>query len=285
MAALVNLNGAIVPPDRAFVSVFDRGFLYGDSVYEVARTYRGELFELPAHLERLQSSARRIGLQLPLPAAALGHQMQHTLEMAEVAGEAYVRLIVTRGAGEISLDPAAAVDPSYVIIVKPLSVPPAEHYEKGCKVQIVGVRRNPVAALDPAAKTGNYLNSVLAVAEARKASAQEAILLDLQGSVTEGASSSVFLVKAGTLVTPSLDVGILAGVTRKVVLELARELAIPVEERRVAPEELERADEAFLASSIREVMPISSVGAHALVPNGPVTAKLQAAFRARTERR
>jgi len=283
MGALVNLNGAIVPPDRAFISVFDRGFLYGDSIYEVCRTYRGKLFELGAHLERLESSAERIGLTLPLPAAALGRQMQHTLEMAELPDEAYVRLIVTRGSGEIALDPGAAVDPAFVIIVKPLTPPARELVEKGCKVALVGVRRNPKQALDPAAKTGNYLNSVLAMGEARKANAQEAILLGLDGGVTEGASSNIFLAKGGVLITPSLEVGILAGVTRRIVLELARALKIPTQERRVDPAELENADEAFLASSIREVMPIAHVGDTQLPSPGPLTLKLQKAFRARTE--
>ncbi|MBS2030358.1 MAG: aminotransferase class IV [Deltaproteobacteria bacterium] len=284
MGALVNLNGALVPPDRAFISIFDRGFLYGDSIYEVCRTYRGKLFELQAHLDRLQASADRIGLELPMPIAGLGRQMAHTLEMAELPGEAYVRLIVTRGSGEISLDPNAAVDPAFVIIAKPLTPYPPELLEKGCKVAVVGVRRNPRQALDPAAKTGNYLNSVLAMGEAKKAGAHEAILLGIDGGVTEGASSNVFLVQRGTLVTPALEVGILAGVTRRIVLELARELKIPVQERRVEPAELENADEAFLASSIREVMPIARVDDKVLAAPGPLTTKLRNAFRALTEK-
>jgi len=284
MGALVNLNGALVPPDRAFISVFDRGFLYGDSIYEVVRTYRGKMFELEAHLERLEASADRIGLTLPMPADALGQQMAHTLAMAEMDGEAYVRIIVTRGSGEISLDPNAAVDPAFVIIAKPLTPYPAELLENGCKVAFAGVRRNPKQALDPAAKTGNYLNSVMAVGDARKVDAHEAILLGLDGGVTEGASSNVFLVKAGTLVTPALDVGILAGVTRRIVLELARGLKIPTQERRVEQAELENADEAFLASSIREVMPIACLGDKVLASPGPITTKLRNAFRARTEK-
>lgn len=283
MGTLVNINGALVPPDRAFVSVFDRGFLYGDSVYEVCRTYGGQLFELQAHLERLEASAARIGLELPMSSAALGRQMAYTLEVAELPGEAYVRLIVTRGSGEISLDPAAAVNPTYIVIAKPLESPPAELYAKGAHIELVSVRRNPRIALDPAAKTGNYLNSILAVAEGKKRGAHESVMLDLEGSVTEGATSNVFLVKNGTLITPALEVGILAGVTRKLVLELARELEIPVEERRVQPEELERADEAFLASTIREILPIGSVGEHSVPVGGPVTAKLREAFKKRTE--
>jgi branched-chain amino acid aminotransferase len=195
-----------------------------------------------------------------------------------------VRLIVTRGAGEISLDPAAAVDPTFVVLVKPLTPPAPELLRGGCKVQIVDVRRNPRAALDPAAKTGNYLNSVLAVAEARKAGAHEAILLALDGGVTEGASSSVFLVRGGKLVTPALEVGILPGITRRVVLELAAKLGLLCEERRVLPEELEHAEEAFLASTIRELLPISLVGEHPIPVPGGITAQLQGAFRARTER-
>jgi branched-chain amino acid aminotransferase len=283
MGTLVNINGAILPPDRAFISVFDRGFLYGDSIYEVCRTYRGALFELQAHLARLEASAARIGLQLPMPASELGAQMELTLSLAQLPDEAYVRLIVSRGAGEIALDPLAAVDPAYVIIAQPLKPPTAEAVALGVKVAIVAVQRNPREALDPAAKTGNYLNSVIAVAQARAEQAHEAILLDRQGNVTEGASSNIFLAQGQTLITPALEVGILPGITRRIVIDLARKAGLTVEERAVSRQELLSASEAFLASTIRELLPVRAVNETALPAPGPLTTRLRAMFRSYTE--
>ncbi|ACG73969.1 aminotransferase class IV [Anaeromyxobacter sp. K] len=295
MATLVNLDGALVAPADAKVSVLDRGFLYGDSVYEVVRTYGGRPFELDAHLARLARSAERTGLAPRWDGPRTAREIARTLEAAQSlgappapadaapwnAGEWYVRVVMTRGAGEIGLDPALAVDPQAVVIVAPLAAPPARAYAEGVPVAIASVRRASPAAVDPAAKTGAHLSHVLAVREARAVGAHEALLLDDAGMVTEGSSSNVFAVVGGRLRTPPLAAGILEGVTRGVVLRLARETGVPVEEAPLRVEALESADEAFLTSTMREILPVVRVGSRPVGTGRPgaVTERLHRAFR------
>jgi branched-chain amino acid aminotransferase len=180
MSTVVSIDGRLFPPGRPTISVFDRGFLYGDSIYEVLRTYSGRLFEVEAHLARLRGSAQLIGLTLPLPAEHLQTRMADAVRASRTT-ESYVRLIVTRGEGEIGLDPALAVDPHVIVIVRALHPPPREVYRDGVEVTVVDVRRNLRQAIDPAAKTGNYLNSVLALRQARERGGYEALMLDSQG--------------------------------------------------------------------------------------------------------
>ena len=293
MPAVVNLDGTLVPPTAARVSVFDRGFLYGDSVYEVIRTYGGRPFELQAHLARLRHSADRIGLEPKWDAARTAAEIARTLVASQGgdvpdpaaapwnAGERYVRVVMTRGAGEIGLDPALAVDPVALVIAQPLSGPPARAYVDGVMAAIVGVRRASPQAIDPSAKTGSHLPNVLALREARAAGAHEALLLDDRGFVTEGSSSNVFAVCGGRVLTPPLAAGILEGVTRGLVLRLARGLGLPAEEVPLRPEDLESAEEVFVTSTVREIVPVASLGAHRVGPGrpGPVTSRLHRAFR------
>jgi branched-chain amino acid aminotransferase len=294
MPTVVNLDGVLVTPEQARVSVFDRGFLYGDSVYEVIRTYGGRTFEEPAHLGRLRHSAERIGLSPKWDAARTSREIARTLEAARGgdrpdpeaapwnAGERYVRVVMTRGAGEIGLDPALAVDPVALVIAQPLHGPPARAYRDGVTAAIVGVRRAAPEAIDPSAKTGAHLPNVLAVKEARDAGAYEALLLDGRGFVTEGSSSNVFAVSGGVLRTPPLAAGILEGVTRGVVLRVARELGIAVAEAALRPEDLEGAEEVFITSTIREIVSVIRLGDRAVGSGrpGPVTRRLHAQFRA-----
>jgi branched-chain amino acid aminotransferase len=291
----VNLDGSLVAPQDAKISVLDRGFLYGDSVYEVIRTYGGAPFELDAHLARLASSASRIGLSPKWEAARTRVEIDRTLAASRAhgtdapnpqaapwnLGERYIRVVMTRGAGEIGLDPALAVDPVAVVIVQPLHGPPARAYVEGVKVAVVGVRRPSPLALDPAAKTGAHLSHVLAVKEAREAGADEALLLDEQGFVTEGSSSNVFAVEEGRLRTPPLGAGILEGVTRGIVLRLAREERLTVEETPLTPGDLARADELFITSTQREILPVTRLGERPVGAGrpGPVTFALHRAFR------
>lgn len=313
---VVNLDGVIVPPERAVVSVFDRGFLYGDSVYEVIRTYARRPFEEEAHLARLCHSAERIGLTVKWDTIRISREIGRTLEAsfhdsgagaADRAddsgsgeageagtndsgsgpagwnvGERYIRVVMTRGAGEIGLDPALARGPVALVIVLPLSGPPAAAYRDGVAAAIVGVRRAAPEAIDPSAKTGAHLPNVLAVREARAAGAHEALLLDGHGFVTEGSSSNVFAVAGGVLRTPPLAAGILEGVTRGVVLRLARGLGLRAEEVPLRPEDLEGADEVFITSTVREIVPVTRLGAHPVGAGGPgpVTLRLHRAFRA-----
>jgi branched-chain amino acid aminotransferase len=294
MPMVVNLDGVLVPPDQAKVSVFDRGFLYGDSVYEVIRTYGGRPFEEDAHLARLRHSAERIALVPKWDAARIAREIARTLDAARGAdrpdseaapwnvGERYVRVVMTRGAGAIGLDPALAVDPVALVVVQPLSGPPVSVYRDGVKAAIVGVRHAAPEAIDPSAKTGAHLPNVLAVKEARDAGAHEALLLDGRGFVTEGSSSNVFAVAGAILRTPPVAAGILEGVTRGLVLRLARAAHVAVDEAPLLPEDLEGADEVFITSTVREIVPVTRLGEHVVGGGrpGPVTRRLHAAFRA-----
>jgi len=287
MGTLVNLEGKLVPPEQALVPVLDRGFLYGDSVYEVVRTYGGVPFELERHLDRLDRSAFRIGLTLP-PRAQIILELQRTLDGAGNA-ESYARIIVTRGEGAFGLAPYLAEGlHRLIVLVRPLETPKPEQYERGLKMAVVRVRRNPPQSLDPALKTGNYLNNILALRESHEAGADDAIFLDLHGRVTEASASNVFFVQGGVIVTPPLALGMLEGVTRAVAIEVARGAGILVREEPHGPEALAAADEVFVTSSLREVMAVTGLlflegpNAQRTVSDGkpgPVTRRLLAAFR------
>jgi branched-chain amino acid aminotransferase len=296
--ALVNIDGVLVPPAEAKVSVFDRGFLYGDSVYEVVRTYGGIPFALEAHLRRLDHSAERIGLSLPWDARRTAAEVARTLAAARGedpaepdaapwnVGERYLRLIMTRGAGEIGLDPALAVDPKAILIVRPLRGPPLAAYRDGVEACVVRVEHVSPRAVDATAKTGNYLSHVLAVREARAAGAYEAFMLDREGFVTEGTTSNVFAVLRGEVVTPPLAAGILEGVTRGLVLGLAHDMGLAAREQPMRPEDLESAEEIFITSTVREIVPVTRLGERAVGDGraGRLTGRLHAAFRARAAR-
>jgi branched-chain amino acid aminotransferase len=295
MGTVVDMDGRLVRPEEAVVSVFDRGFLYGDSVYEVVRTYRKRPFELERHLRRLQHSAERLALELPWDAERTRGELLRTLEAAAAAeeapdpeaapwnrGELSLRIIMTRGAGELGLDPALAIGPRAIIVASPLRGPPASAYRDGVACRIVGVRHDAPEAPDTTAKTGAHLVNVLAVREARAAGAHEALLLDRDGCVTEGASSNLFAVIEGRLETPPLEVGILAGVTRERVLELARADGLVARERPLRPEDLAHAGELFITSTAREILPVTALDGRAVGSGrvGPLTTRLRALFRA-----
>jgi branched-chain amino acid aminotransferase len=295
MPLLVNIDGVLLPPLEARVSVLDRGFLYGDSVYEVVRTYGGAPFELDAHLRRLAHSAERIGLTLPWDARRTASEIDRTLAAASGdeqrdpqaapwnAGERSVRIVMTRGAGEMGLDPALAVDPKAILIVGPALGPPLSAYRDGVKCCVVGVQRAAKEAVDPSAKTGSHLPHVLAIREARASGAHEAFMLDREGFVTEGTTSNVFIVRRGTLVTPPLASGILEGVTRGVVLALARQAGLEVREEPLRPADLQAADEIFITSTVREIVPVTRLGEDTVGTGRPgaVTGRLHDAFRKR----
>jgi branched-chain amino acid aminotransferase len=282
MSIRVHIGGRLWTPEQAAVPVFDRGFLFGDSVYETVGTNRGRLVFLDDHLDRLARSAERLYLRLP-PRDEIERAVRDTLAAAENS-ESRVRIMVTRGDGMVDLDPAAASQPRLVVIVQPLGGPPPELYEKGAEVEIVSVTRNLPRAIDPAVKSGNYLNNVLAMGEARRhrPSVHEAILCAANGSVAEGATSNVFAVIASQLRTPAVDVGILDGVTRGKVLQVARTNGISCQEVSfMSPDDLRRADEAFLTSSVRSVLPVTRVDGLALGDGKPgaLTRRLMGLYR------
>jgi len=293
MATLLNVEGRLVPPEQAFVPVMDRGFLYGDSVYEVVRTYGGRVFELGRHLDRMERSAARIGLSLP-PRARIESELFRTIDAAGNA-ESYARIIVTRGEGQFGLSPHLAEGLNRLIfMVRPLELPAPEQYERGLQMAVTRTRRNPPQALDPALKTGNYLNSALALRESHAAGADDALLLDLRGQVTEASTSNVFFVQDGVVVTPPLVLGMLEGVTRGLVIEIARGEGLLVREEPHGPEALAAADEVFVTSTIREAMAVTSLllldgekpdrRVVAGGKPGPITRRLHAAFRRYVER-
>ena len=280
MGTKVYIDGRVYPPEEATVSIFDRGFLYGDSIYEVTRTVRGRPLELAAHLDRLDRSAAAIALTM-LPRTEVVRAIDEALAAAGNA-DSYLRIMVTRGAGPINLDPAAADRPRLIVIVKPLELPPPKAYSDGVAVCIVGVQRNLRRAVDPRVKSGNYLNNVLALAEAKKSGAYEALMCDFQGRLAEGSSSNHFFVRKDELLTPALDVGILEGITRQRVLALAREAGIGVHEQDLWPRDVAAFSEAFLTSSVRGVVPVVTIDGAAVgqgVP-GPLTRRLMAAYAA-----
>jgi branched-chain amino acid aminotransferase len=279
MSIRVHIGGRVCPPEEATISVFDRGFLYGDSVYETVATAHGRLFALDEHLTRLERSAARVGLRPP----ARAEIEQAIAATVAAAGnrESRVRVMVTRGIGQMDLDPASAEDHQLVVLVFPLNPPSGEMYARGVSVAIVSVTRNSPQAIDPAVKSGNYLNNVLALGEARRRSgAYEAILCAADGTVAEGASSNVFVVAGGFVRTPPLDVGILDGITRAKVIDLCRASRIRFEEARLSPEQLRGASEVFITSATRSVLPVTKVDDQTIGTGlpGPVTRRLMDLF-------
>lgn len=282
MAIVVMIDGRICPPGEQSISVFDRGFLYGDSVFETLRTYAGTPFELEEHLRRLSRSAGLVFIPLPV---SLRELAQEVLQAVSAAGnpESYVRLMVTRGQGALGLDPALAEHPRRVLIVQPLVPPPAHYYSDGIAAISYRTQRQVDATSAEGAKIGNYLVSVLAMREASAVGAVEALILDGKGRVLEGGSSNVFLVRQQELITPGTDAGILAGITRGHVLELARSLGIQLQLRPPTLDEAYEADEVFITSSIRELMPVVKLDGRAIGTGapGPVFRRLFDAFRQR----
>lgn len=277
MGVRVFLDGQVVDAESARVSVFDRGFLYGDSVYETMRTKRGRCVDLRAHLDRLMRSANAIALPLP-DEAVLVAAIDETVAAA-ANNESSIRVIVTRGAGALGLDPGLADAPNLIVIVRPLMRPEAELYQRGAKLALVGVQRTSKRAVDPAIKSGNYLNNIMALHEARKEGAHEAVMCDAGGRVAEGSTSNVFLVKNHVVITPPIEVGLLPGITRQRVLDLAIAHGLQVREQHLSPEDLRDADEVFITSSIRGVLPISEVSGHDLAPApGPVTSQIMSLY-------
>jgi branched-chain amino acid aminotransferase len=279
MSIRVYIEGRVCLPEEAKVSVFDRGFLYGDSVYETIGTAYGRLFAARDHLDRLARSAERIGLRVP-PRAEIERAITETVAAAGNP-ESRVRVILTRGVGKLDLDPATASETQLMVIVFPLGAPTPEMYAKGVAVAVVSITRNSPRAIDPAVKSGNYLNNVLALGEARRRlGAYEAILCADDGSVAEGSTSNVFVVVGGQVRTPPPEVGILDGITRAKVIELARANEVPFAERRFSPDELRAAEEAFITSATRGVLPVTRVDDRPVGAGtpGPVTRRLMSLY-------
>lgn len=253
---LINLNGEI--STTASISVLDRSFLYGDSIYEVVRTFNGKTFALQEHLDRLRQSAAYCYLDVPWSDAHIRAETEKTLQQAAFRA-AYVRIVVTRGAEpEISLQPGPDIQPSLLIIVREISPEPVLA-EQGARLSVLERLRNDQQALNPAAKTGNYLNNILAQIEATQKGVDDALMLNSRGELTEATTSNLWLVQDGVVRTPAVETGILHGITRHFLLQILQEQQIPHEETILKPADLSLAEEGFLSSSVRLIMPIAQI--------------------------
>jgi branched-chain amino acid aminotransferase len=285
MAATVNVNGHIFDQEHAHVSVFDHGFLYGEGVYETLRTYQAQPFLLDRHLRRLRNSASMLALPIPLTDAEIETRLHDTMRAGgfQVGKEAYIRVMVTRGVGELTYDPAACVEPSIVVIVKTQVDPLPEVFECGVTVALVSTVRNHPGTVNPLIKSNNLLNNALAMQEAVRRGAFEGIMRNYRGELAEGTTSNLFIVKNDAALTPPLDAGLLPGITREFLFEIGTERRIEVREAVLLDEDLFGADEAFLTSTTRELVPIVRVDNHLIGTGrpGPVTGALLEAFRRR----
>lgn len=273
------INGKLFDKSEAKVSVFDHGLLYGDGVFEGIRIYGGKVFRLPEHLERLYDSARHILLEIPLGRQQLAQAVLDTVK-ANAKQDGYIRLVVTRGPGTLGLDPHKCSDPQVIVIVDDISLYPSEFYEKGLHVITASIIRNHPNALNPRIKSLNYLNNILAKIEAHRADCQEAIMLNHNGEVAECTGDNIFLVKHGVLRTPHLVAGILEGVTRNAILELARAAKIPVQEMALTRHDVYSADECFLTGTGAEIAPVVECDGRPIGNGkpGPVTRQLHERF-------
>ncbi|MEK9628469.1 MAG: branched-chain-amino-acid transaminase [Nitrospinota bacterium] len=277
MTTKININGEI--QDEAFISIMDHGFLFGDSIYEVVCTHQGKPCFLDDHLKRLYASAAGISLNIPLTPDEIKEQIQTTLKHANNA-DSYIRIIITRGEGEMDIDPSSCFKPNVIIFVKSTPQISDESYEKGISVALVSIKRNSRDSLNPAVKTGNYLNNVLARVESQKMGAEDAIMVNPWGLLTESTTSNLFFVREGRLLTPSKECGILSGITRDKIIQLANENGMALEEGKWPGEELFKADEIFLTGTVKKVMPVSKLDSRPVGDGkpGPITRKVMKLF-------
>ncbi|HKY70801.1 MAG TPA: aminotransferase class IV [Nitrospira sp.] len=277
----IYLNDRFVKEEEALVSVFDHGFLYGDGVYETIRSYGDKIFMRDQHLSRLQRSADAIGLTVPkVDWPTLFHESMARNGVGNERTDAYIRITISRGKGDIGLDPALCPTPTVVVMTQALKSPPSERYRTGVSLVVARTRRNLPSALDPQIKATNFLNNIQAKREALAAGVFDCVLLNWEGHVTECTVSNVFFVRSGRLCTPALSCGILDGITRGVILTLAHDAGIPVEEGRFNAEALVTANECFLSNTTMEVMPATQLNGRPIGDGtpGPLTRRLHQIF-------
>ena len=279
MAAQVSINGTLVSKENATISVYDHGLLYGDGVFEGMRIYGGKIFRLDEHLDRLWLSARAICLDMPISKEQMAEDCKKTVAAAELE-DGYIRLVITRGSGTLGIDPNRCSDPQVIIIADLISLYPREYYDNGLHLVTAATIRNHPAALSPQIKSLNYLNNVMAKMEGLQAGCVEALMLNHKGDVAECTGDNIFIVKNGILKTPSTDSGILEGITRKAVLELAEALGIEAQEVTMTRHDLFVADECFLTGSAAEVVPVVKLDNRIIGDGKPgeTTRRLREAF-------
>ena len=285
MRGAVYVNGKIAPADQAVVPVYDHGFVYGEGVYETLRTYNRVPFLYERHMRRLRQSAERLLLDVPFDDAALLGWIDQTVAAAGELDEAYIRILHTRGVGDLNYDIKTTPKPTTVIIVKPFEPPPPRVYNEGIRISLVEMLRNHPKSVNPIIKSNNLLNNALAMQTAYRSGAEEALMCNYRGELTECSQANFFMVRGGAALTPKSEAGLLEGVTRAFIFELGRELGIDVREETLLPKDLETADEMFITSTTRELSPVVNVDGRAVGSGkpGPVTKRLIELYQRRAQ--
>lgn len=281
----VYINGKLFPQREAKVSVFDHGLLYGDGVFEGIRSHNGRIFKLDEHIDRLYESAHSIMLKIPLSKKQMVSELIRTLK-ANKLKDAYIRIEVTRGEGDLGLDPRKCLRPTVIIITHKIALYPEDFYLKGIELVTVATQRSIPKILDPQIKSLNYLNNILAKIEAINAGKQEAIMLSPEGYVVECTGENIFMVKKGELITPPASLGALRGITRQTIMDIAGELGIPASEQIITRHNLFNADEVFLAGTAAQILSVSQIDGRVIGKNRQnlITRKLRDAFDSLTGR-
>lgn len=284
MSRQIYISGKFFPQEDAKISVFDHGLLYGDGVFEGLRSYRGKVFRLDEHIRRLYESAKAIWLEIPMSPDEMCDAVNESVSINKI-DDGYIRLVVTRGAGTLGLDPNRCSNPQVIIIADAIALYPKELYEKGLEIVTVSVQRNHPAALNPRIKSLNYLNNILAKIEGLQAGCIEALMLNQKGEVAECTGDNVFLVRQGALQTPPLEAGILEGVTRDAVIEIAKQAGIEVREMPLTKHDVYVADECFLTGTAAEIIPVVRVDSRTIGTGkpGPMTRDLEKRFKKLTQ--
>ena len=290
MRGAVYVNGTIAAADQAVVPVYDHGFVYGEGVYETLRTYNTVPFLFDRHVRRLRQSARLIDLDVPFDDEMLARWMQDTVDAAEQTDAAdgrewYIRVLLTRGVGELSYDIKATPAPSLVIIVKPNEEPPERIARDGIRISLVDILRNHPGSVSPRIKSNNLLNNALAMQAAYRRGAEEALMCNYRGELSECSQSNFFMVRDGVALTPKSAAGLLEGITRAFLFEVGQDVGVPVRDEVLDPKDLDSADEAFITSTTRELSPVTRIDDRVIGGGkpGPITLKLWDGYKRRAQ--
>ena len=285
MRGAVYVNGTIANADDAAIPVFDHGFLYGEGVYETLRTYNRIPFLFDRHVRRLRASAGHLHLEVPFSDGTLLERLSDTMAAAGEMREAYIRVLLTRGVGELTYDLHSTPDPSLVIIVKPLEEPPARVFTEGIKISLVSILRNHPGSVNPIIKSNNLLNNALAMQEANRRGAEEGLMCNYRGELSECSQANFFIVRGGAALTPKSEAGLLEGLTRSFLFEVGQEIGVPVREETLFPADLDTAEEAFITSTTREISPVTRIDDRTIGAGKPgtVTMKLLDGYRRRAQ--
>lgn len=284
MGLFIYLDGKLVPEKNARLSVFDHGLLYGDGVFEGLRIYQGRIFRLQEHLDRLYQSSKGINLEVPLTPEALEQAVVKTVQ-ANKLRDGYIRIVVTRGQGDLGMDPEKCARPSLFIIASKIQLYPQAYYDKGLDMVTVATRRNSPESLNPAIKSLNYLNNILAKIEANNAGALEGLILNQAGYVSECTGENIFVLHKNLLSTPPVSAGVLDGITRRAVLEIGQAKGLDTQERNLTQQDVYVADECFLTGTAAEIVPVTRVDGRKIGTGkpGPITREIRKAFQELTQ--